>query len=158
MKIEFEKEETKILPNFRGGEKEYRAKMIDVDQQKIMKGLLIPGASIGFHKHDGSSEVMFITKGCARFITEDENGNRNVEILKAGDCHICRIGHSHTLINDTNEDIEFYAVVSNFLVPEKKISNETTKKAIAELDDMKKNSDKYKSYNNADELVKDLSK
>ena len=114
MKIDFKEIELKTLANFKGGEKEYRANMIDVDKQKIMKGLLIPGASIGFHKHDASSEVMFITKGCAKYITEDENGNKNVEILKAGECHICRIGHSHTLINDTDEDLEFYAVVSNF--------------------------------------------
>ena len=114
MKIDFNDIDLKILPNFKGGEKEYRAKMIDINKQKIMKGLLIPGASIGFHKHEGSSEVMFITKGCAKFIVEDENGIKSEEILKAGDCHICRIGQSHTLINDTNEDIEFYALVSNF--------------------------------------------
>ena len=52
MKIDFNELDLKILPNFKGGEKEYRAKMIDVDKQKIMKGLLIPGASIGFHKHE----------------------------------------------------------------------------------------------------------
>ncbi len=114
MRINFDQIDLKILPNFKGGEKEYRAKMIDVDNQKIMKGLLIPGASIGFHKHDNSSEVMFITKGCAKYICEDENGNKSVEIINAGDCHICRCGQYHTLINETNEDIEFYAVVSNF--------------------------------------------
>ena len=38
------------------------------------------------------------------------------------------------------------------------VPNETTKKAIAELDDMKKNQNKYKSYNNVDELMKDLLK
>ena len=114
MKIDFNEIDLKILPNFKGGEKEYRAKMIDVDRQKIMKGLLIPGASIGFHKHEGSSEVMFITKGCAKYVVEDENGIKGVELLKAGECHICRDGHSHTLINETDEDIEFYAVISNF--------------------------------------------
>ncbi len=114
MKIDFKEMELKILPNFKGGEKEYRAKMIDIDKQKIMKGLLIPGASIGFHKHDNSSEVMFITKGCAKYITEDKDGIKKVELLKAGECHICKCGESHTLINDTDEDIEFYAVISNF--------------------------------------------
>ena len=114
MKIDFDELDLKILPNFKGGEKEYRAKMIDVDKQKIMKGLLIPGASIGFHKHENSSEVMFITKGCAKYICEDEKGNKSIEILTAGDCHICKCGHFHTLINETDEDIEFYAVVTNF--------------------------------------------
>lgn len=114
MKIDFNELDLKILQNFKGGEKEYRAKMIDVDKQKIMKGLLIPGASIGFHKHDNSSEVMFITKGCAKYITEDEKGNKSIEILTEGECHICKNGHSHTLINETDEDIEFYAVVTNF--------------------------------------------
>lgn len=114
MKIDFSKIELKVLPHFKGGEKEYRANMIDVDNQKIMKGLLIPGSSIGFHKHEQSTEVMFITKGCAKYITEDKDGNKKEELVNAGECHICKCGESHTLINDTNEDIEFYAVVSNF--------------------------------------------
>ena len=57
---------------------------------------------------------MFITKGCDKYICEDEKGNKSIEILTEGDCHICKNGHSHTLINETDEDIEFYAVVTNF--------------------------------------------
>ena len=38
------------------------------------------------------------------------------------------------------------------------VPNDITKKAISELDDMKKNPDKYKSYKNFDELMEDLNK
>ena len=49
MKIDFNEIDLSILPNFKGGELEYRAKMLTDDKHKIMKGLLIPGASIGLH-------------------------------------------------------------------------------------------------------------
>lgn len=114
MKIEFEKENMQILPHFKGGEKEYRAIIIEDKYHKIMKGCLIPGASIGMHKHEDSSEIMFITKGTAKYIVIDKDGAKKVEILKEGDCHYVKVGESHTLINETSEDLHFYAVVSNF--------------------------------------------
>ena len=38
------------------------------------------------------------------------------------------------------------------------VPNDVTKKAINELDDMKKNTDKYKSYKKVDELMEALNK
>ena len=31
--------------------------------------------------------------------------------LKAGDCHYCPKGHAHSLMNDSGEYLEFFAVV-----------------------------------------------
>ena len=114
MKIDFNEIDLSILPNFKGGELEYRAKMLTDDKHKIMKGLLIPGASIGLHKHENSSEIMFITKGKAKYNVIDDKGNKYVEYLTEGQCHYCKDGFSHELINETDSDLEFYAVVSNF--------------------------------------------
>ena len=33
------------------------------------------------------------------------------ELLKAGDCHYCPKGHAHSLINNSEQDLIFYAVV-----------------------------------------------
>lgn len=106
MRIDFENIEEKALPQFKGGEKEYNVKMYTDALNKIMKGRLVPGASIGMHTHDTGSEIISITKGngCAIF-----DGTRIA--LKAGDVHYCPKGHSHSLINDSSLDLEFFAVV-----------------------------------------------
>ena len=106
MKIDFNQIEEKSIPAFKGGEKEFNAKMYFDGQNRIMKGRLIPGASIGLHTHEDSSEVMFITKGRGHAVYDGER----IE-LQAGDVHYCPKGHSHTLINDSDAELEFSAVV-----------------------------------------------
>ena len=69
MKIAFTDMEEEILPAFKGGEKEYRAKRYGDEACKIMSGRLIPGASIGYHKHTEDYEVIFITAGEGTAIT-----------------------------------------------------------------------------------------
>lgn len=108
MKIEFSKVNSQRIDNFKGGEKYVEAKMITDDLNKIMKGCLVPGASIGMHTHDNSSEIIFITSGKAKTITDGVT-----EFLEAGDCHYCKKGSTHTLINDGDEVLHFLAVVPN---------------------------------------------
>ena len=54
MKIEFDKIGTSVLENFKGGEKELSADMFFDGTNRIFKGRLIPGDSIGLHTHDDS--------------------------------------------------------------------------------------------------------
>ena len=51
MLIEFDKIETAVIPHMRGGEKTVSAQMFTDSMGKIMRGRLIPGASIGLHTH-----------------------------------------------------------------------------------------------------------
>lgn len=106
MKLNFDELELKVMKNFNGGEKELQANMYIDDKNKIFKGKLIPGASIGMHKHEMNEEVIYILKGNAKFLYDDA-----VEYVKAGECHFCSKGHSHSFINETDEDIIFFAVV-----------------------------------------------
>ena len=106
MKVDFNNIEESLFPNFKGGEKEFAAKMFFDGLNRIMKGRLTPGASIGLHTHDTSSEIIFITKGSGCVIYDGEK-----IALNAGDVHYCPKGHSHTLINDSDSDLEFSAVV-----------------------------------------------
>ncbi len=106
MKIDFEQIPLSVLPNFKGGEKEYRANMFFDGQTRIMKGSLAPGASIGLHTHEGNAEVMFFTSGRGYALCDGVK-----EPVGAGCCHYCPEGHEHTLINDSDADLEFYAVV-----------------------------------------------
>ncbi len=102
--INFEK---RLLPKFNGGEGTFEADMFTDELNKILKGKLAPGASIGLHCHETSSEIIYVLSGSGKMILDGKE-----ERLKTGDIHYCKKGHSHTFINDTNEDIVFFAVVT----------------------------------------------
>ena len=106
MKIDFNSMETKILPQFKGGEGDFAVKMFDDGTGKIMRGTLVPGASIGFHAHTDNAEIIYILSGKGKCLFENTE-----EALFAGDCHYCPKGGFHTLINDGDEDLVFFAVV-----------------------------------------------
>lgn len=106
MKIDFKQLDEQVLPKFKGGEKQLVARMYVDERNRIMKAKLEPGASIGLHSHDTSSEIIYIISGKGKAVC-----NGYIESLKAGDCHYCPKEESHTLINDSDEDLIFFAVV-----------------------------------------------
>lgn len=108
MIFEFSKMEDTVIPNFYGGEKHISAKMHVDDNLKLMKGTLIPGASIGVHTHENNSEVVFALSGEAEVTMDGKT-----EILKPGTVHYCPMGHSHGMANKGTEDFVMYAVVPN---------------------------------------------
>lgn len=106
MLIDFNQIEEQALPHFKGGEKEFHARMFFDGTNRIMKGRLTPGASIGLHTHDTSCEMIFVSEGHGTVIYDGER-----IALHAGDCHYCPKGHAHTLINDSHSDLLFTAIV-----------------------------------------------
>lgn len=113
MIIDFESMDVTILPEFKGGKKEFAANMFFDGTNRIFKGRLVPGASIGMHTHDDSCEVIFVLEGKGT-IVEKEAGSEveTAKAVKAGDCLYCQYGNSHSLRNTEEEwDLVFYAVV-----------------------------------------------
>jgi mannose-6-phosphate isomerase-like protein (cupin superfamily) len=107
MIIRFEDMEEKELKAFQGGMGALNAKIYADGQNKILRGRLIPGASVGTHRHETSSEIIFIAQGQAKSICDGKE-----ELLFAGDCHYCSKGSEHCLVNIGEEvDVVFYAVV-----------------------------------------------
>ena len=109
MLIDFEKMEATVIPHMRGGEKEVSVKMHTDPQNKIMRGHLIPGATIGMHTHETSSEIIYILSGRGHILYDNV-----CEPLEPGSCHYCPKGHAHSLMNDYPEGSEnlcFFAVV-----------------------------------------------
>lgn len=106
MIVPFNDMEETVIPRFQGGNGEFRAKMFNDGLNKIMRARLVPGASIGLHTHVNNSEIVFITKGQGHVLYEGE-----MIALHEGDCHYCKKGCSHSLINDSDSDLEFFAVV-----------------------------------------------
>ena len=106
MLIDFSAVETQVIPNFLGGEGEIHAQMHADGLNRILHGILPPGSSIGYHTHETSSEIVYILSGAGK--VKVEGGE---EPLKAGDCHYCPKGQAHSLINNSDGDLEFFAVV-----------------------------------------------
>lgn len=108
MIINFDKIELSILENFKGGKKATEAHMFVDENNRMLKGRLVPGASIGLHRHEGSSEIIYVTKGTGKVLYEGE-----YIPLKEGDVHYCPEGCEHSLINDSQEDLLFLGIVPN---------------------------------------------
>ena len=104
--IDFSNMPDTVLPRFKGGEGQLTAKMLGDDLNRILYATLAPGHSIGLHTHDTSSEIMYFLSGKGTVITDG-----TPETVAPGLCHYCKKGSSHTLINDGDEDLIFFAVV-----------------------------------------------
>lgn len=108
MLIDFSQMEETVIPQFLGGEGRIRARMRIDENGKIMRGCLEPGCTIGLHTHETSSEILYILSGTGKVLYDGD-----YLPLKAGDCHYCPKGHAHSLINDSEGNLEFFAVVPN---------------------------------------------
>ncbi|HEY8445168.1 MAG TPA: cupin domain-containing protein [Bacilli bacterium] len=106
MIINFKQMEETIKKHFYDGNKELNAKMYVDEKNKILYGKLVPGASIGLHTHETSCEVIYIISGTGKVLYDGQ-----YETVEEGNCHYCPKGHSHSLINDSDNDLIFFAVV-----------------------------------------------
>lgn len=112
MIIDFETMDVTVMPNFKGGEKEFAANMFFDGTNRIFKGKLIPGATIGVHTHDDSCEVIFILSGKGSILEKEPGASEGtLRSVTAGNCLYCPKGYTHSLMNTSDEDLVFYAVV-----------------------------------------------
>lgn len=106
MILDFAKMEETVTPHFKGGEKEMALKAYADEKNRIMSCRLIPGASVGLHMHEGTSEIVYILEGSGKVLYDGEELR-----IGAGQAHYCPEGHTHSLVNDTEEELKFFAVV-----------------------------------------------
>lgn len=106
MIIDFSTISPKVIPQFYGGEKEIIAQIFTDGRNKILHGTLQPGASIGLHTHSTSSEAIYVLQGRGKALHDGI-----YEEIHSGLCHYCPKGGSHSLINDSDNDLVFFAVV-----------------------------------------------
>lgn len=107
MKLNFDEMQEVVSQNLYGGEKEVAIRAFKDEQNKILRGRLIPGASLGRHTHETNSEIIYIVSGCGKMLINDGE-----ERLEAGTAHYCPKGQNHGLMNDGTEDLIFFAVVA----------------------------------------------
>lgn len=106
MQIKFKEMNEQELINFKGGEKSVMAKMFTDDDNRIVMMRLVPGASVGLHRHEGSSETVYFLQGKGEVL---EDGVWTS--IQAGDCHYCPEGCEHSIKNNSEEELVFFAVV-----------------------------------------------
>lgn len=94
------------LASFKGGKGELLAHITADGDNKILFGSLAPGHTVGEHRHKTSSEIIFITAGQGVALCDGQK-----EILTPGVVHYCPKGSAHTILNDSEENLEFFAVV-----------------------------------------------
>lgn len=86
--------------------------LISGDAELLGKGrllahmTLLPGDSIGEHAHEGDGELFYILKGHPTY-----NDNGNWATLEPGDFTVCYDGESHCIQNNTEEPVEFIALI-----------------------------------------------
>lgn len=111
MIIDFEEIAPGHVEGFKGGKGELIVRNYADNDCKIMRHVLVPGASTGLHKHECNCEIMFILKGTATFHYDDKT-----ETATAGQVHYCPRGHEHYMENLTDSDVEYFAVVPELKV------------------------------------------
>ncbi len=106
MNLNYKEMDFEEFAGFKGGEKALSAKMFHDEKNRIIYGKLIPGASIGVHTHETNSEIIYILEGKGKVLYDGA-----YEPVESGVCHYCPKGHTHSLINDSDADLVFFAVV-----------------------------------------------
>ncbi len=76
----------------------------------ISKLVIPPGASIGYHDHQGEFEALYVIEGEA---TVDDNGT--MAVLKEGDMILCKDGCGHSTANKTERPLVLMALILNTL-------------------------------------------
>lgn len=108
MIIDFNTMEPSLIPGFKGGEGALQAQMFWDGTNRILHGILAPGSSIGEHVHDVNCEILFVLRGTGTLVDDGVSST-----ITSGQCAYCPKGHSHSLINTGDSDLEFYAAVPN---------------------------------------------
>ena len=107
MMIVFDEMKEMIVPNLNGGMGSVAAKLFLDERGKIMMSRIPQGASIGMHTHEHSSEINYVVSGQGIAVCRGEE-----EALRAGVCHYCPQGDSHSIRNTAKEDLVLFTVVT----------------------------------------------
>ena len=73
---------------------------------QLVKANMAPEKGTGWHRHEAEFQIVFMTKGWAKFMYEDQ-----VTLVEAGDCVHQRPGIVHYLF-DYSPDMEYLEIVS----------------------------------------------
>lgn len=108
MLINFNEQPEITAVGMNGGTGEMTAKMYVDDNGKIIPCRIQAGGSIGMHSHPAGDDINFVISGTGKAVCDGKE-----EILDEGNCHVCKKGSEHSIINTGNEDLVLLTVVVN---------------------------------------------
>ena len=108
MIIDFDDIEEKQNHHYWDGDGDFYARISNDGLNKILKGRLEKGSSIGLHKHENTSEIIYVISGSGVVHCDGQT-----KIITAGDCHYCKDGSSHSISNPFDDELIFFAVIPN---------------------------------------------
>ena len=101
---------TQIRENMRGGNKYAQLRALSAELptkcRLFDRITLIPGASIGYHTHEGETELFYFLSGKGRV----RDGEQWLDI-EPGDALATGNGNGHAVENTGDEDLVFMAVI-----------------------------------------------
>jgi mannose-6-phosphate isomerase-like protein (cupin superfamily) len=106
MLLQFSKSEERVFSAMNGGTGEVAAQLLPYPGGKVIASRLLPGASIGLHRHETSTDINFVLSGTGTALCDGVE-----EPLTPGCCHICPKGSSHSLTNTGSQDLVLLTVV-----------------------------------------------
>ncbi len=106
MLVNFNGQEGKTMPGMHNGTGEMSAKMFMDNGGKIILCRIHKGGSIGMHSHPTSDDINHVISGIGKAVCDGVE-----EPLAAGNCHVCKKGSEHSIINTGDEDLVLLTVV-----------------------------------------------
>lgn len=99
--------EPKQVGNMKGGEGTILNRSVNDGMTNIVMNVMPAGSSVGFHKHVGSCEVIYVLEGSGQILEDGE-----YKPLKPGDVNYCAEGGEHSVIAGEN-GMTIFAVIPN---------------------------------------------
>lgn len=107
MVIDFTNERMIEVKNMNGGTGSVIASLFPyTSDRKVIVSRVQPHSSIGNHIQTTGDDVNYVLSGTGYAIYDGVK-----EELKPGVCHICLKGHSHSIVNDTDEELVLFSFV-----------------------------------------------
>lgn len=106
MNINFNDIPTSTMAGLHGGEGDVVAKIYACDKGKVIPCRIQPGASIGLHRHETSTEICYVLYGTGTVICDGKE-----EALTTDICHICPKGSEHSIVNTGPVELVMLTVV-----------------------------------------------
>lgn len=69
--------------------------------------VLAPGSSVGEHGHPDTEELYLILEGRGRGVLDGQSFP-----VVAGDLFLCKAGHSHGLVNDSDAPLAYFGLMT----------------------------------------------
>ena len=98
----------KAIAGFKGGEGEALVRMHQDEMGKVAQITLPAGASIGYHTHEDSYEVIYVLSGSGTCYDGDQ-----VYPVSAGMVQYCPQHDGHSIVNTGTEELRLLGIIPN---------------------------------------------